>query len=72
MSEDKVETREQAIQRALDWAEGRLSHINTYMTMESGPDQRIHTLAACEAADAQEVVKWTVLAAVLPPREVRS
>lgn len=69
---DPVTTREQAIQRALDWAEGRLSHINTFMEVEGRSsslgvegDERQRTLAWCEMADAQEVVKWAALAQVL-------
>lgn len=59
-------TREQAVQHALDWAEGRLSHLNEMMGAENGVENRTLTLAHCAQADAAEVVKWSALAQALP------
>ncbi len=58
-------TYEAAIARALDWAEGRLSHNNALLTAERDHEQRVVTLALIEFADAQEVVKWSAIAAAL-------
>ena len=67
-------TKSEALSLALDWAEGRRSHLNEMITAESRFDHRPSTLASCAAADAAEVVKWTALAAVLPTdaQEVKS
>lgn len=67
-----VLTYQQAIARALDWAEGRLSHNNTMLTAERDPEQRAVTLALIEFADAQEVVKWSSLAMALIAGDVAS
>lgn len=58
-------TYDEAMQNALDWAEGRRSHINEFLTVEPGPESRPQTLAALAQADAAEVVKWTAIARVL-------
>lgn len=55
-------TREEALDRALDWAEGRLSHTNTVHA--DTPERRLEVVAVL---DAQEVVKWAALAQALPP-----
>jgi hypothetical protein len=62
-------TREEAMQNALDWAEGRKSHWNEFITAEATTESRPQTLAALAQADAAEVVKWTAIAAVLPDHE---
>lgn len=56
---------EEALARAADWAEGRLSHNNALLTAERSPDDRVATLALIAFADAQEVVKWSALAMAL-------
>lgn len=61
---EEVKTSRQAVERMLDWAEGRLSHTNMLMQVE-GALARPQTLAAIEAADAQEVVKWSAVAQAL-------
>lgn len=63
-------TADEATARALDWAEGRLSHNNVFLNL-SAPDERVATLALVEFADAQEVVKWSALATMLAAREER-
>lgn len=50
---------------AIGWATGRLSHNNAMLTAERDPADRANTLALIEVADAQEVVKWSALAALL-------
>lgn len=80
-------TAAEALARALDYADGRLSHINEYMAMEPHDDHggptggaRQVTMALCEFADTQEVVKWSALAVALgtleqlgyPPPRVRA
>lgn len=47
----------------LEWAEGRRSHTNVMLEMEAGveAENRVQTLAAIAAADAQEVVKWAAV-----------
>lgn len=56
---------EEALARAGDWAEGRLSHTNVLQDAERSPDERVATLAMIAFADAQEVVKWSALAMAL-------
>lgn len=53
-------TYELAMKNALDWAEGRRSHTN----YGPHPPWTHDVIAVC---DAQEVVKWTAIAAVLRP-----
>lgn len=52
-------TRDEALARALDWAEGRRSWCNL------GPHEP-YTPDVIAVMDAQEVVKWSALAAALP------
>jgi hypothetical protein len=52
-------TKELALRLALDWAEGRRSWANLGPHAPYTPD-------VIAVMDAQEVVKWTALAAVLP------
>jgi len=63
-------TREEALRQALNWAEGRLSHLNEMMAMENshgdGEVDRQKTLVATAQADAAEVAKWAALASALP------
>ena len=58
-------TYEEAIARALHWAEGRLSHTNEMQKAERTQDERVVTLALVTFADAQEVFKWTTIAMAL-------
>jgi hypothetical protein len=55
----------EALARATDWADGRLSHTNVLQNAERSPDDRVATLALIAFADAQEVVKWSALAMAL-------
>lgn len=59
-----------ALAKALDWTEGRLSHINEFMGAEASPEQRPQTLAACAAADSASAQAWAAIAQALrePPR----
>lgn len=59
-------TSEEAMALALDWAEGRRSHMNVFMDAEASTEMRPQTLAAVAQADAAEVVKWCSLANALP------
>lgn len=55
----------EAMQNALDWAEGRKSHCNEFLSVEPGAESRVQTLAALAQADAAEVMKWAAIARVL-------
>lgn len=58
---DEPRTRQEALALATDWAMGRRSHTNTVYAPT--PERKQEVVAVM---DAQEVVKWTALAAVLP------
>lgn len=55
----RVETSREAIDLALDWAEGRCSYMNTIHA-----DTQERRLEVVAVMDAQEVVKWTAIAAM--------
>lgn len=54
-----------ALARAFDWAEGKLSHWNEMLTAEASFDHRPQTLAAIAQADAFEAMKWAAIAQAL-------
>lgn len=58
-------TVDEALARAMEWAEGRLSHHNTFLTMVPAVEARPATLAAVAVADSAEVAKWAAVAAAL-------
>lgn len=63
-------TREQAVELARAWADGRRSWAKTierfgHSGYAEGHSQRCTTAVL----DAQEVIKWTAMAAVLPGEE---
>lgn len=65
-------TREEALGLALEWAEGRRSHLNEFMSAEpahelGGPLNRPQTLALVAQADAAEAMKWAAVAQAIPP-----
>jgi hypothetical protein len=57
-------TSDAALKQAVDWAEGRRSWVNLYDGYGDSPGVRYpHDVIA--VMDAQEVVKWSALAAAL-------
>lgn len=61
------QTREEALSRADDWANGALSHWNTMLEAAGeDPQARANAQIFCQVADSIEAQRYTTLAAMLP------
>lgn len=49
----------------LEWAEGRRSHLNEFMSLEASPEDRQQTLVHVAQADAAEVQRLAAALSVL-------
>jgi hypothetical protein len=63
MDADRPQTAEQAMELALDWANGKRSHTNIIMDMEPGPEHRQDTLRIINEMDARTAEMWANIAA---------
>lgn len=59
----------EAMNRALEWAEGSRSNSARFLAVEDDPADRVNTLAMVSVADASEVRKWAAIAEGFSSRE---